>query len=81
MLVGPFKKIIATPENVEQSMRFIAGYIHVCKNAERKERYKIILFDLEKERVKLIAKIKEEKNREKILEELISKHSIQISKN
>lgn len=76
MLVGPFKEITATPENIEQSMKFIAGYIKVCRCSERTEKYKIILFDLETERVKLIDKIKKEEHREEVVDKLLAKYLI-----
>lgn len=76
MLKKPFVKLTATPENIEESMRFIIKNIKVCKNPERKKKYKLILLHLEKERKLLIKKIAEKNEDEELFQKLLSKYSI-----
>lgn len=76
MLRGPFIQLTATPENIEEAMIFIAENIKVCKNVERKRKYKMILLHLEKERKILIKKINDKNANEQLYQDLLSKYSV-----
>lgn len=71
ILTAPFIPVEVSLENVESSMRVIAGYIRSCKKESRRDGLKSILLTLDKERERIEMSLKTKQFEEEKIEKLL----------